>query len=204
MNSYKYENGKLVVYSNTGVKDYCNQNGINLSDFNEPVIIVGGITDCSGMFRGCETFNKPVFFPDNAVDCSEMFYGCSKFNQPLDVPGGIKNYREIYNEAPPQRMVSNQPVITPDSVTRREEAFLCLAFNQPIHIPRYVYIPESVVNCTNMFNGCKNYRQTTLFPISVTKYIGAFDGCPGDFDEDTRTFTPRLEKDSDPEETSLF
>ena len=68
--------GTLIILSNTGVKDYCKDNNIAISDFNMAVEISFMIEDCSYMFDGCTSFNQHVIVPSSGKNLTNMFRNC--------------------------------------------------------------------------------------------------------------------------------
>ena len=67
----------LVIRSNNTISRYCEKNNIHIEKFNQPVKIAKNVTDCSGMFFGCESFNQPVEIPEGAKYCADMFLDAS-------------------------------------------------------------------------------------------------------------------------------
>lgn len=66
----------------------------------------------------------------------------------------------------------NQPVIIPDGVVSCRGMFDgCSSFNQP------VAIPDGVYNCDNMFKDCLSLNQIITMPEGL-KGDKLFDGCP--------------------------
>ena len=79
---------KLVVRCHEDIKKFCEERGISINEFNEPVEIPEEVKDCSFMFLGCMSFNQPVVIPDGVLDCHSMFAGCISFNHPVTIPKG--------------------------------------------------------------------------------------------------------------------
>lgn len=169
MGEYKIlDNDTIKIFTRTGVKSYCNDFGIPVEEFNQPVIIDQSVTEGFYMFALCKSFNQSVVIPNGIVDCSNMFEGCESFNQPVVIPNSVTNCNCMFKNC----KSLNQPVIIPNSAIK---CFLmfgnCERFNQP------VIIPESVINSEYMFEGCKSFNQLILILKSnydITELFGYF------------------------------
>ena len=137
--SWNEEEQTLTVFSNTGVKDYCRENGVTLEDYNYKTIIDPSVEDCSEMFcecqddfnyddddydlyypyRGCESFNQPIEIPEGVKNCNSMFYRCSSFNQSITVPESVKDRYGMFLNC----FSLNQPIEISGGVTERDDMF---------------------------------------------------------------------------------
>ncbi len=45
----------LVIRHSGDIMKYCMRKGIDIEEFNEPVVIAEGVTDCSKLFEYCSS-----------------------------------------------------------------------------------------------------------------------------------------------------
>ena len=76
----------LTVYANTGVKDFCRDNHIDLEGYNYPTVVDSTVEDCSFLLEGCESFNNVLVLPDTIKNCIGALKGCASFNSEITVP----------------------------------------------------------------------------------------------------------------------
>lgn len=84
MRSYEIIDNVLHVFADTGVHDYCEDNGIAKEDFNQPIIISKDIKSCDAMLSGFCNFNQPLTIPlASRRSYIGMMMGCTHFNSEI-------------------------------------------------------------------------------------------------------------------------
>ena len=57
----------IVIKSRDSFYKYLKEHGISREDFNQPVVIANGVTDCKELFAYFRSFNQPVVIPDSVT-----------------------------------------------------------------------------------------------------------------------------------------
>ena len=169
------DNSVEVVYNpsradryNTAIMDFCSDYGMDLEEFNLPVVIGSDVESCDRLFAGCKSFNQEVIIPAGVKSCLEMFLDCDKFNQPIVIPESVNVVYAMFRSC----TSFNQAVTIPEKVTNTSAMFMgCEALNQP------VIIPDSTVVCIAMFKNCKAFNQKVILPPGIIECPCMFEGC---------------------------
>ena len=72
--------GILKLSCREDLENYCEDNGILIEDFNQPVQLTEYV-NCSEIFSGCIKFNQEVTIPYSVTECDSMFQMCLNFNR---------------------------------------------------------------------------------------------------------------------------
>lgn len=167
---YSYDRTKevLVVYSKTGVVDFCRDKHIALSDFNKKVIIAGKSPDFSSLLANCESFNQSIDIPSTVKKASHMFHSCRSFNSLITFHEGLEDASQMFYYCDN----FNQPVELPSTLTNTQEMF-CHAhmFNQPIKLG------ENIQKADSMFSSCIKLAQDIELPASLNGNKTIFEHC---------------------------
>ena len=177
-NPYRYEDTTKTLYitgsekrdfeRNTSVAQFCKDYGIELSEFNIPIIIEPQVTGCVELLKDCKRFNQPVIFPEGIKYCEYMFEGCEEFNQSIQLPDSVRTVHSMFYGC----KTFNQPVSIPNGVTKCDGMFMgCTSFNQPISIP------QSVRTTTSMFRNCIHFNQSVILPENLVECMYMFEEC---------------------------
>lgn len=162
--------GKFVIKSHRDIVEYCREQNIPISEFNEPVDIDPAVTDCGAMFKNCTSFNQKVVIPDRVKNCSGMFFRCKSFNQSILIPGSVTNCSFMFSAC----ISLNKPIAILDGDDRRTAANMfhgCESFNQLVVIPRGFEILDE------MFRNCTSFNQDVKIPSSVRSARRMFKDC---------------------------
>lgn len=198
------DNGILRVYSNTGVKDYCEDNDILFSKFNIPVEIDESVQDCNDMFNGdCavfeeytqadyfSSFNQPITIPYGVRMCDFMFSNCEHFNQDLELPPTVESAVHMLSYC----IRFNKSLVLNEGLQYCSNMLSdCHMFNQCITIPstvrdcRYllsycrdfdseIIMCNGIKRCDYMLMNCVSFNRSLDIPASVIICNGLFQGC---------------------------
>lgn len=179
--SWDDEKQTLTVFSNMGVKDYCEDNEIDLGEYDYKTVIDPSVTDCSEMFykveevdfktykhTGCSSFNQPIVIPDGVTDCSYMFACCKSYNQPTTFPDSVEDCTVTFGHC----RSFDSPVTMSKNVKYCRAMFSgCESLNQPI------VFPDAVEDCSCAFRGCQSLDQPIVVPDCVTDKTRMFENC---------------------------
>ena len=151
MESYKIIDGVLHVFTDTGVHDYCEENGIAREDFNQPIVISDDIESCSYMLSGCASFNQPLTIPlCEQKQYGGMLHNCASFNSTITWSKDFASYGDIYTVQMFEGCISLQSITLPEC---------------------HLGFAES------MFSGCHALVKADCHNISVEDAICMFSDC---------------------------
>lgn len=128
-----------------------------------------------------EEFNQPIAIAEGVTSCTGMLHDCTLFNQPIVIPEGVTTCFGMLSDC----KSFNQSLTFKTTVLESCVGMLsgCESFD------KLVVIPRSVTSCYEMFLNCTNLNKPIKVPENAVS-DGMFKGCPGEYDEDTRTYTP--------------
>ena len=173
----------LTVYANSGVHDYCKDNGVRVEDFNIKVIIDNTVTDCSEMLMGCSSFNHRITVPRSVTNCTGMFYGCVSLSKPVTMPESLSSPYKFDSITE----IEHSPKL-PDGMPVFSEKFVdCAPIDKLPNPPKNVQTPAyesdkcsapeectSANNYIEMFKDCRQvslpYQLNNLLTDSVTLF----------------------------------
>jgi len=137
--------------------------------FNEPVEIIEGVEDISGLFTGLESFNQPIVIPNSVKYCDALFFDCISYNQPVKIPANVESCNNMFGRC----INFNQPVIFEgNKVFNCDCMFLgCSKFNQSI------IIPDSVIECSEMFLDCYFLNSKIIMSENTNNASGFLKNC---------------------------
>ena len=149
----------FTLYSTLGYSypNYVSFYGHNNMSF----AITNNVTNCNGMFSGCNNFNQPIIsFTDAEVNCVNMFSGCYNFNQPIPtiktIIDGTNMFSGCYN--------LNQPINILSVKNPQGMFYYCYNLGGPITIG----YDEGCTNMNSMFASIHRYSSSiTSTPIIV-------------------------------------
>lgn len=119
--SYYYDETKniLAVFNRDGVADYCEENGIDIEDFNIKVIIVGNQINFSNLLKDCYKFNQAIDVPSTVKNARAMFSGCTSLNSPVTLHEGLENATAMFEDC----SEFNQPLYRPSTLIKMDHMF---------------------------------------------------------------------------------
>lgn len=74
------------------ILDWGLDHNVKMADFNQPVVIADGITNCNYMFYGLQSFDQDVLIPPTVKSAAGMFRGCKNMHSTIVAPSCLKDY----------------------------------------------------------------------------------------------------------------
>lgn len=90
----------LTVYDNHGVTDFCEENNLDIAEFNYLTVIAKKVTNCDNLFKGCSAFNHPITIPSTVKRCNRMFSSCTSLKQTVVIPSTVVKHEKMFEGCP--------------------------------------------------------------------------------------------------------
>lgn len=130
--------------------------------------IPSGVANCCSMFWGCDLLETPPVIPDSVENCSNMFCNCTSIETPPEIPDGVVNCCSMFDGC---ESLETAPIL-PSSVKKCSGMF----YNCSL-LETAPEIPNGVEDCSDMFHNCESLMTPPTIPNSVRCCRSMFLGC---------------------------
>lgn len=148
------------TFANTAVS---NSHVANLSSYIS-------LSDCTGMFSGCNGITSVDTLPNTITNCNSMFSDCTSLTSFATIPDSVTDCASMFNGC--ENLIS-APKIGAKVANCSSMFYGCL------NLTASPEIPISVRNCSSMFYDCAKLSTMPIIPEGVTDITYMFNNCIG-------------------------
>lgn len=160
----------LIIYRNTGVKDYCRENNLRVAEFNMKVVVHETVADCRFLFSGCKSLTITPELHPNIKVCSHMFKCCYSLKDVPEIPSGASYCNTMFADC---HGLVTAPTI-PEGAVDCSRMFLGCS-----NLKYGTDIPASAKTASGIYRHCRNLVNTICNKSKVNLSMADFLCTPG-------------------------